>query len=336
MSAGPIGIIVNPASGKDIRRLVARASVFDNQEKQNMVVRAIHGAVATGARSFVYLDDSRAIARSSFAEFGDAVVARCLPFRPSDSAQDTMRAAEAMRQAGCAVLLTLGGDGTNRAVALSWRDVPLVALSTGTNNVFPRMMEATTAGAAAGLVATGAVAQESVSRQAKTVSAEIDGEAPDLALIDAALVQAEFMGTRAIWEPGMLRALVLARAKPASVGLSSIGGLTRPLGEHEDAGLYLALGGSSGFDLQAPMAPGLFRRVRVSEVRPLALGEPVTVEGPGFLAFDGERERRLRAGQRATLTVRRDGPRVIDVERALAQAACGGVFRVPREAVDGS
>jgi hypothetical protein len=31
---GPIGIIANPAS-KDIRRLVAHASVFDNQEKQH-------------------------------------------------------------------------------------------------------------------------------------------------------------------------------------------------------------------------------------------------------------------------------------------------------------
>ena len=41
---GPIGIIANPASGKDIRRLVAHASVFDNQEKRNILRRAIHGA----------------------------------------------------------------------------------------------------------------------------------------------------------------------------------------------------------------------------------------------------------------------------------------------------
>jgi len=34
-----IGIAANPASGKDIRRLVARASVFDNQEKCSIVAR---------------------------------------------------------------------------------------------------------------------------------------------------------------------------------------------------------------------------------------------------------------------------------------------------------
>ncbi|MDI9377286.1 MAG: ATP-NAD kinase, partial [Synergistota bacterium] len=31
-----VGIIANPASGKDIRRLVAHGSVFDNIEKVNI------------------------------------------------------------------------------------------------------------------------------------------------------------------------------------------------------------------------------------------------------------------------------------------------------------
>jgi predicted polyphosphate/ATP-dependent NAD kinase len=331
MTAGPIGIIVNPASGKDIRRLVARASVFDNQEKHNMVVRAIHGAVAAGARSFCYLDDSRAIAHSAFSEFGGQVESTALSVPVTDSTADTTRAAAAMRDAGCAVVLALGGDGTSRAVALGWRDAPLIALSTGTNNVFPRMMEATVAGAAAGLVASGAVDLAAVSVQAKTVSAEIEGEEPDLALVDAALVRGDFTGTRAVWDPTTLRALVLARAKPASVGLSAIGGLVRPIDERDDHGLYIALGGESGFDLSAPIAPGLYRTVRVSEVRLLALGEPVTITGPGVIAFDGERERRLRAGQSARLSVLRDGPRVIDVDRVLAVAACAGAFRTVNE-----
>jgi predicted polyphosphate/ATP-dependent NAD kinase len=32
-----VGIIANPASGRDIRRLVAHGSVFDNNEKVNIV-----------------------------------------------------------------------------------------------------------------------------------------------------------------------------------------------------------------------------------------------------------------------------------------------------------
>ena len=31
-----VGIIANPASGKDIRRLVAHGTVFDNDEKVNI------------------------------------------------------------------------------------------------------------------------------------------------------------------------------------------------------------------------------------------------------------------------------------------------------------
>ena len=38
-----VGIIANPASGKDIRRLVAHASVFDNNEKINIVRRVLLG-----------------------------------------------------------------------------------------------------------------------------------------------------------------------------------------------------------------------------------------------------------------------------------------------------
>lgn len=39
----PIGIIANPASGKDIRRLVAYGSVFDNVEKTNIGFSSLGG-----------------------------------------------------------------------------------------------------------------------------------------------------------------------------------------------------------------------------------------------------------------------------------------------------
>ena len=39
-----VGIIANPASGKDIRRLVAHGSTFDNNEKINIVRRVLLGA----------------------------------------------------------------------------------------------------------------------------------------------------------------------------------------------------------------------------------------------------------------------------------------------------
>jgi len=93
-------------------------------------------------------------------------------------------------------------------------------------------------------------------------------------------------------------------------------GVVVTCGAHDDGGRALL----------APISPGLFRTVHVLEVRRIAFGEPVTVAGPGVLAFDGDRERALAPGQRATLTVARDGPRRIDVEVVLARAAREGAL----------
>ena len=43
-----VGIIANPAAGKDIRRLVAHGRVVSNQEKANILRRVFAGVVSTG------------------------------------------------------------------------------------------------------------------------------------------------------------------------------------------------------------------------------------------------------------------------------------------------
>jgi predicted polyphosphate/ATP-dependent NAD kinase len=330
----PIGIIANPASGKDIRRLVAHASVFDNQEKRNILRRAVLGATAAGAHRFLYMPDSHGLAASAFEGIEGNVQAEPLAVPTTADARDTVRAAAALRTAGCAVVISLGGDGTNRALALGWRDAPLVAISTGTNNVFPRMLEGTVAGAAAGLIAAGAVALEHCSSQVKTVAIEVDGEADDLALVDAALVAQQHTGARALWHPEALRAAVLTRAEPAATGIAAIGGLLCPTTDEDDCGLGLWFG-PSGTCLRAPLAPGLYRLVGVRDHHRLFLGDVIEWEGPGVLALDGERERVLRPGQRVRLTVRRDGPRVVDVARALHAAVASRAFVVGRRDLPG-
>lgn len=332
---GLIGIVANPASGKDIRRLVANASVFDNREKRSIVRRAILGANAAGVERFVYLPDSHGIVESALEDLDADAEFEALDSPQTATALDTTRVATAMRELGVDVVITLGGDGTNRAFALGWRDAPLVALSTGTNNVFPKMMEGTVAGAAAGLVAAGLLSMEETSRQVKVVHVEIQGERDDLALIDAVLLDEPFVGSKAVWDTHRLRTLVLARAEPAVVGMSAIGGLLHPVPESFDGGLLVEVGEGGG-EVVAPIAPGLYLPVRVREVHPLVLGEQVNICVPGVIALDGERERRLAPGQLARLTVRRDGPRVIDVTHTLRLAACRGLFRTGKGvALDG-
>jgi predicted polyphosphate/ATP-dependent NAD kinase len=320
---GPIGIACNPASGKDVRRLVARASVFDNQEKQAIVRRAVVGAIAAGAREFRYVPDTHDLAQNALAEFASEIDAKAVDAPRTASALDTTRGAASLRDAGCAVVITLGGDGTNRAFARGWRDAPLLPISTGTNNVFPRVGEATIAGMAAAFVATGRIALADAGRRAKAITIAVDGEKDDLALIDAVLTQDRFVGARALLDSDRISLVLLTRADPSAVGMTSIGGLVAPLGEEEDEALLLALGGA-GASVRAPIAPGLFQDVVLRKLRRVAFDEPVTVIGPGTLAFDGERERVLLAGSRAILRVARDGPFVVDVSRVMAQAAAEG------------
>jgi len=324
----PVGIIANPLSGRDVRRVAARADTSTPQSKRNQVARIVIGAVAAGAKRVLVMKEPFRVSTSAIENLEIDASLEVIDVDARLDVNDTVRAAEAMHKAGCAALVVLGGDGTNRAIARIWPDAPLVALSTGTNNVFPRLVEPTVAGAAAGLVAAGVVTLDEVARSAKCVRVAIEGEADDLALVDAAFLVHDHLGNLMPFEPEKLRALVLARAEPAGIGMSPIGGLLQPVGASDEGGLFVecAAPGVPGRVLLAPVSAGLYRRVNVTGFRALALGEEVLLRGPGILAFDGDRERRLVPGQVARLRVERSGPFVIDVERALRLGAERGAF----------
>ncbi len=336
-----VGIIANPMAGRDVRRLVARATSMTPETKRDQVARAAIGAAAAGAsRIFVCAEPFRISARAvENLDVGAEITV--LDIGATLHAEDTARAAIAMREAGCSALVVLGGDGTNRIVAKAWPDAPLVPLSTGTNNVFPVSVEATLAGAACGLVASGRISPDEVSRRAKIVSVEMAAGDRDLALVDAVLLVHDRVGNLLPFDPKNIARVVLARAEPASVGTSPIGGLLEPSGFEDDFGVDVEClpghthAAGAGHSLRAkrllvPVSPGLYREVSVTGVRRLELGEVVEVCGPGVLAFDGDREHTLADGQRALLSVVREGPRVLDVGHALRLAAERGLF-VDRE-----
>jgi len=322
---GTLGIVANPSSGKDVRRLVARASVFDNQEKQAIVRRLLVGATAHGGVRIIYHDDAHGIVRGAIGE-QHITDATALPSADTRTAFDTIDAARGLKEAGADVVITLGGDGTNRAFAPGWKDPFLIPISTGTNNVFPILSEATVAGAAAGLIASGKIDPLLVAVQQKTIHVMIDGERDDIALIDAVLCLERFVGARAMLDPDVLTMALLTRAEPAAVGMTTLGGLLRPLSNREDFALLLNLNPTAALCLNAPIAPGYYREVGIESHRLVNFAEEIVVEGPGVLAFDGERERRLLPGQKAWLTVNRSGPRVIDVPLTLRRAAEYGLF----------
>ncbi len=325
MLQSPIGIVVNPSSGKDVRRLVAKASVFDNREKSAIVRRALVGAVNAGANHFAYMDDSHNVAQSALDDLQGEYEATRVDCPKTATAIDTERAANVLRTLGCIATLILGGDGTSRAFTKGWRDAILLPVSTGTNNVFPCFAEATIAGAALGLIASGKVPLEEVTVATKLIDITIEGEEPDIALIDAVVTGEAFVGARALLEGDELKAAVLTRADPAAVGITAIGGLVQPLAETQPGGLLLRMGKGSRF-VNAPIAPGLYQQVKVESWTSVAYNEVMEFEGPCVIAVDGERERSIRRGQKFQMKVSLTGPLVIDIEKAMEFAAGSGAF----------
>ena len=59
-----IGIIANPASGKDIRRLVSYATTIDNREKVNIVKRITLAAQSMGIDRRLFMPDTFQIGRT--------------------------------------------------------------------------------------------------------------------------------------------------------------------------------------------------------------------------------------------------------------------------------
>lgn len=325
-----VGIIANPVSGRDVRRLVASAATSTLADKVSIVRRLVIGAGEAGAERVLFMPEPHGIARraTETLEHGPKIEVFDFPLRWRE--EDSMRAVAAMRDAGCPVVIVLGGDGTNRAVAKAWRDVLLIPLSTGTNNVFPYFVEPTLAGVAAGLLATGALDAGAVAATAKRIEIAVEGEADDLALVDAVAVDERIVGSLLLFEPERLVAAVYARAEPCSIGLSSIAGLLDPCPADDDSGRFVEFARAGGrapaLRLRAPLAPGHFSELAIAAHRPLALGEWVEIAGPCLLALDGERKRVLPAGRRARLRVLRDGPRVVDVGLAMRLATEKGLF----------
>jgi hypothetical protein len=319
-----VGIIVNPAAGKDIRRLVSAASPTSDMAKVGIVRRAVIGAVEGGAGRVLLTDDRRALSARAIERLDVDAELDLLPAPPWDVSRNSTVAAMHLRDEGAGAVIVLGGDGTHRDVVKGWRDAPLVALSTGTNNVFPRHHESTVAGHAAAMVATGRAPLDEVSWQAKILDVAVrtdEADEADLALVDLALVASSFTGSRAVWEAGGLRELVAAIAEPASVGLSSIAARLDPVRRDEPGAVHVRFGGDGPTTHRVPLAPGLYCDVDVAGHRRMLEGDTLTLAGPGVLSFDGERDMVLGEGRAAEVRLSSDGPHVIRVAEAMAVTA---------------
>lgn len=326
--AACLGIIANPSSGRDLRRLFSWGSTFSMAEKINAVLRLLSSAGALGIQEAWLMPDTSGLAREVQSRAQQARLrqpampeVRLLDLALTDSASDSTRAAALMAERGVRAIAVLGGDGTHRAVARGSGEVPLATLSTGTNNAFPERFDATLAGMAAALVATGRVGEDVGVRRNKRLLVR-GRELEDVALVDIAVSRQDATGAGAVDCAQDLQELFVSFCEPGVIGLASIAALLEPTGRDCTHGLHLRMAPGAPCSVHAPLMPGMVAEVSVVNLARLQPGAPVAIAATrGTLALDGERSIEIAAHAPLTVTLDGNGPRTVMVETVLRHAA---------------
>ena len=324
-----LGLVVNPMSGRDVRRLAARATNMTHEAKRDIVARVAAGADAMGVTDIFITKEPFRIASMALELMELNAAVHVIEHELKNDASDTQRTMEAFVSAGCETFVSLGGDGTNRAIVREFPDITLVPLSTGTNNVFPVLAEPTVAGMVAGLHATRKLEdaeQLGLKKRVKVLHIHTP-KGRDVGLIDAVLLRNDNVGNFLPFDPAKISQIVLSRAEPNSIGMSPIGGLIQAVHADDDFGLSLGVDAQSEVEpIQAPISPGLFKPVHVTDLAQIAFEVAIPLRGPGVIALDGDRDIRLQDGEHGTVTLRRDGPWVLDIEATMRWAVAQGMM----------
>lgn len=326
-----VGLIVNPAAGRDIRRLTGGASVVDNYAKRRVAECVLSGlTVVDEPPSVEVMPDAVGITDHVIGEAPDEISIERVDMSLEESAADTRRAAAHFRERAD-VVVVLGGDGTSRDVALELGDVPLISVSTGTNNVVPTPVDGTVAGSVAAVVATDIVDVDAATYRhgmIEVLADDVRGEKRLTGLAAVEITDRPFVGTRAVIDPSDLLGGVVSRAHPSEIGLSCVAGCIEPLAPNAAGGTALRFGDpdTTPRTVRAIIAPGMTTRIGVQEHTQLDWNEPATFEvTDGVIGADGERELEL-VDATVEITPVANGPRLVDVTAALKAAGDTGVL----------
>ncbi|MGD8444968.1 MAG: NAD(+)/NADH kinase [Desulfobacterales bacterium] len=298
---------------------MAYGSVFDNVEKNNIVKRILKALDALRVRDVYIMPDAYGIGLRALEDIDVNVEANLLEMEYKGTADDSQRAAEIMAGLDVACIITLGSDGTNRLVAKACGDTPLLPISTGTNNVFPFMIEGALAGMAAGILATSAYPRCQTLRQMPGLEIYRDDTLLDIALIDIAVTDDSYVGAKAVWEVDSLKEIFLSRSSSSNIGLSSMGGLLGMIPDGESKGTYMRVGPGK-FDVLAPIAPGVIERIPIASYRQFNSHNAITIDNDSgsMIALDGEREITVFEGEQLTVRLNPAGPWIVDIDSVLS------------------
>jgi predicted polyphosphate/ATP-dependent NAD kinase len=334
-----VGIIANPVSARDIRRIIAHAGSLQVTDRANIVLRILAGLAAAGIKQVMMMPENagirthlaRAMMRATNtgeARFPDLSF---LDMRVTGQASDSALAARMMRKMDVAAIIVLGGDGTHRVVVSECGNVPIAGVSSGTNNAFPETREPTVTGLGVGLAVTGAVPASAAFIANKRLEVAINGRR-EIALVDVAIVEEQFVGSRAIWKPDRFRELFVTFGEPGGIGMSAIVGFLAPVKRTSPYGRRVIFDRpeTAPFRLMAPIAPGLIEPVGIERIETIDLDRPIPLSvSAGSIALDGEREITFSKADTISVTLRDGAFRTIDIAACMAHAAANGSFIEP-------
>jgi len=333
-----VGIIANPVSARDIRRVIANATALQITDRANIVLRVLSCLHACGIDQVYMMPENggirhhvrRGIDRAENQGLKHFPGVDYLDYKISGTVDDTFKAARAMKELGVDAIVVLGGDGTHRAVVTACGDIPIAGISTGTNNAFPEHREPTITGIAVGLAVMGRVPPDVAFLQNKKIAVTV-GAHHEIALVDVAVVTERYIGARALWRTETFRELFVTFADPEVIGMSAIAGLLSPVSRHEAHGMHVQLAPLEEADivLDTPIAPGYMRDIGI---RDFANMEPGIIYRPqitdGSIALDGERELSFTRDDQVTIELIPNAFRTVNVSGCMQYAARHGLMRM--------
>jgi len=196
------------------------------------------------------------------------------------------------------------------------------------DNAFPEYCEATIAGLATGLVATGKIPKSEATLRNKFLRVEVNGVNRHTALVDVSVSRDRWAGSRALWSPNNWDQIFVAFDGPCALGLSSVA---------DSCGQALVLW-TTGCEsiwrpwnaaghLELPSRAGPRSADGVEHVEEMPCGTPYRPRLPtGMIALDGEREVGFGCDEDVAVRLDDRGPFTIDTEKVMARAARDGLL----------
>ncbi|NLJ38436.1 MAG: hypothetical protein GX432_06710 [Candidatus Atribacteria bacterium] len=320
-----IGLVVNPAAGKDIRRLVAHGSVFGNREKINYTIRILLGfeQITTVPIKLVYMPDPYELVETVIDEIGKSL--KNIQFEKApipifgDEADTTHFTQYIAKDPKVSALVVLGGDGTNRLVARYSRKIPLFSISAGTNNVFADNIEPTICGMALGYFINGWVKKDQVLERKKVLRIFQENAEKGIALVDVVLLDKKEIGARAVWDSSLVKFVVVTQTDSMKTGLSAIVDRVIKISSQDHYGGYV-FPSRSGRMVSVAIAPGLVQKIGIGEWGYLQENQSLPINHTeGIIALDGERELPVRSGENWTVLLDKNGPVKANIKQIMEQ-----------------